>query len=182
MLYVSLLKKQFASKELPERRALKLLKKARGQMTMDEMREYVGFINAATGRGTVVPKMIEGLLPLMNVTMFSPRLAISRFETVGRTGRAFLTPGSKASRMIVKDMNSLEQIVGLTDVGSSLVTAVWDSASGVQIIAGNVGTAGAGIKSINDNSQAVGAADYPDPPGGFRSEAVFANGAKLVNQ
>ena len=26
--------------------------------------------------------------------------------------------------------------------------------------------------SINDVSQAVGAADYPDPPGGYRSEAI----------
>jgi hypothetical protein len=99
--------------------------KAKVPPSMDEMRQYTGFINAATGRGTVVPKMIEGLLPLMNVTMFSPRLAISRFETVGRTGRALLTPGSKASRMIIKDMTAFMG-AGLTPLVLGQLGGLWD--------------------------------------------------------
>lgn len=99
--------------------------KARVPPSDVEMAQYVGFINAATGRGTVVPRQIEGLLPLMNSLMFSPRLAISRFETVGRTARAFMTPGSKASRLILKDVGAFMG-AGLTPLVLGQLGGLWD--------------------------------------------------------
>lgn len=75
--------------------------------------------------------------------------------------------------MDVADMNDLREIVGSTYVGGSRVTAIWDSANGLRIIPASVGITSVGLMSINDLTQAVGAADYPDPPGGYRSEAIM---------
>ena len=75
--------------------------------------------------------------------------------------------------MTVTDINSLRQITGLTSIDGSLVTVVWDSASGLQTIAGNIGAMSVGLQSINDLSQSVGAADYPAPAGGYIAEAII---------
>ncbi|KKL62272.1 hypothetical protein LCGC14_2186860, partial [marine sediment metagenome] len=76
--------------------------------SQNEIDQIAHFINVATGRGSVesLPSSIQGLLPLMNVALFSPRLAISRFQVVQSTARAFMTPGSMTSRLIIKDMTA----------------------------------------------------------------------------
>jgi hypothetical protein len=79
--------------------------KSRVPPSEEEMKQFVHFVNVATGRG-IPGKSLDTILPLLNAAMFSPRLAISRFQVVGETARAFMTPGSKASQMIIKDMTA----------------------------------------------------------------------------
>ncbi|KKN27592.1 hypothetical protein LCGC14_0863100 [marine sediment metagenome] len=82
--------------------------KAKKAPSKDEMFQIAHFINVATGRGSVkaLPESVKSLMPIINMTMFSPRLAISRFQSVGSLGHALVTPGSKASRLIIKDMST----------------------------------------------------------------------------
>ncbi|KKL59015.1 hypothetical protein LCGC14_2219580, partial [marine sediment metagenome] len=77
--------------------------KARVPPSENEMKQFIHFVNVATGRG-IPGKSLDTILPLMNAAMFSPRLAISRFQVVGETARAFMTPSNRASQLIIKDM------------------------------------------------------------------------------
>ncbi|KKL59017.1 hypothetical protein LCGC14_2219560, partial [marine sediment metagenome] len=77
--------------------------KSRVPPSENEMKQFIHFVNVATGRG-IPGKSLDTILPLMNAAMFSPRLAISRFQVVGETARAFMTPSNRASQLIIKDM------------------------------------------------------------------------------
>ena len=99
--------------------------KSRVPPSENEMRQFIHFVNVATGRG-IPGKALGDILPLLNAGLFSPRLALSRFQVVGDTARAFMTPSSRASRLIIKDMTAfvgtnlgvltLGQLGGLWDV------------------------------------------------------------------
>jgi hypothetical protein len=98
--------------------------KSKTPPSVDEMRQYAHFVNVATGRG-IPGKSLETIMPLMNAAMFSPRLALSRFQVVGDTARAFMTPGSKASRMIIKDMTAFMGEI-LTPLTLGYLGGLWD--------------------------------------------------------
>lgn len=51
--------------------------------TMHDYKMLASFINHATGRGTFKKKAVKNFLPILNATFFSPKLLISRFQTVG---------------------------------------------------------------------------------------------------
>ena len=93
----------------------------------NEMRQIAHFVNVASGRGSteMLPSALRGLLPFMNVTKYSPRLAISRFQVVGATGRALMTPSSRASQMIIKDMTAFMG-AGLTPLTLGYLGGLWD--------------------------------------------------------
>lgn len=50
--------------------------------TMHDYKMLASFINHATGRGTFNNKTVKNFLPVLNATFFSPKLLISRFQTV----------------------------------------------------------------------------------------------------
>lgn len=98
--------------------------KSRRPPSDDEMKQFIHFVNVATGRG-IPGKSLNTILPLLNAAMFSPRLAISRFQVVGETARAFMTPGSKASQLIIKDMTAFTG-TNLTALTLGQLGGLWD--------------------------------------------------------
>jgi hypothetical protein len=89
-----------------------------------ERRQLAHYINVATGRG-IPGENLNTLMPLANATMFSPRLAMSRFQVVGDVAQALMTPGRATSRMILKDTAMfMGQRLGLLELGR--LGGLWD--------------------------------------------------------
>ena len=86
--------------------------------SLEDVKQLAHYINVATGRG-IPGKGIDAIMPLLNAGLFSPRLALSRFQVVGDTAAALLSPGRPASRMIIKDTTAfVAQRVGMLELGA----------------------------------------------------------------
>ncbi|KKK61577.1 hypothetical protein LCGC14_3012940, partial [marine sediment metagenome] len=93
----------------------------------DDRRALAHYVNIATGRGNVdsLPEGIQALMPIFNATMFSPRLAISRFQVASTTAKAVFTPSNKVSQLIIKDMMTFTGTrLGLLSLG--WLGGLWD--------------------------------------------------------
>ncbi len=121
VVYVSLKKKQLASKELPERRALKLLKKARGQMSMGEMRDSGKLsgqeVSIAFGwlkRKGWADIRKEGGTTLLTMTD-KGKEAISRPGAdeafIARLGKEDEVLASEVEPKVIKDLKSRKEII-----------------------------------------------------------------------
>jgi len=96
----------------------------------EEYQKWAKFVNSATGRGTLSGKADDVLTHLSSV-FYSPRFALSRFQTPGMVIQAMASPKSPASRKIIGDaakaIGTAYTALKLAEAGGAKVD--WDPAS-----------------------------------------------------
>jgi len=55
-----------------------------------EYKRLAEIVNMSTGRGNISNKKVQAILPFLNAALFSPRYGYSRFEMIGKGGKALV--------------------------------------------------------------------------------------------
>ena len=86
--------------------------------TLEEFRALAEVINIGTGRG-IVPRPIEGLVPILNTVLFSTRLQLARVEALGWPVTLWKYP-PKVRRMVIGNivafLGTITGILGVLDL------------------------------------------------------------------